>query len=317
MELIDYNLLKILFNFMEVLEINKFANLHDGEKIFFSHIDMCEKVFDEISKLDHNVILITGNHDTPVGRYTKDREEEFKHINKIFDSVPKNVKYWFAQNNITKKENIIPIPIGLMNSVDHFRREHGFGYDWTAERHNLLKEVYLNDNSAPSKFLYSNYSNRPNHRTVVKDICKDYLGSEYEEPCLRYENYISNVLDHECVMCPIGVGVDTYRLYEVLYCKRIPITVKVGKYGIKYCDSDYDELSWCDTINCPPQDDEYPVYTDLYSKLPVVMLETLDELKDKEHLKKLIEEQKNKSWNKDLLDFNYWKQMILDYKEKL
>lgn len=302
---------------MELLEINKFANLHDGERIFFSHIDMCEKVFDEISKLNHNVILITGNHDTPAGRYEGNRTKDFSHINNIFDSVPKNVKYWFAQNNITKKENIIPIPLGLMNSVHHFRGEHGYGYDWAAERHELLKQIYLNDTSVPTKFLYSNFSNRPNHRTVAKDICEKYLNSNYEEPSLRYENYISNVLDHECVLCPIGVGVDTYRLYETLYCKRIPITIKVGKYGIKYCDTQYDEISWCDTINCPPQEEEYPIYTELYSKLPVVMLESLEELKDINHLKKLVEEQKNKKWDKTLLDFNYWIQMILNYKDKL
>lgn len=294
---------------MELLETNKFADLHDGKRIFFSHIGMCESVFKEIEQVENDVILITGNDDTPVGKYTgTEKQNAFVRINNIFDNVPKNVKYWFAQNNITAKDNIIPIPLCLRNSFTHFRYEHGCGFEWCAPQHEILKDVYLNDTSIPKNFLYVNYCNRPDHRNSVRKICEEYLGVRYDEATLSYEQYVENILNSECVMCPIGVGVDTYRLYEVLYCKRIPITVKVGKYGVKYCDNDL--VSWCDTINAPPQEEEYPIYKELYSKLPVVMLESLEELKDVNHLKKLVEEQKNKKWDTDLLDFNYWKQMI-------
>jgi hypothetical protein len=300
---------------MKLLQTNLFADLHDGKKIFFCCAGLYKEVFDEIRKLNHDVILITGNNgDIPIGKYEND-DDQFKHINAIFDSVPSNVKYWFAENNITKKENIIPIPIGLKNSFSHFRREHGFGYDFMEEQIELLKNVYFHDDSTPNKFLYLNYCNRPNHRVKIKEICEQHLNVKYNEACLYFEEYIRDILNHECVLCPVGVGVDTYRLYETLYCKRIPITIKVGKHGVLY--SDFDELSWTGTDYAPPQKEEYPIYTELYSQLPVVMLESLEELKDINYLKNLVEEQKKKEWNRDLLDFNYWKNMILEYSKKL
>jgi hypothetical protein len=299
---------------MKLLQTNLFADLHDGNKIFFTCAQLYEEVFAEIRKLNHNVILITGNNaDLPIGRYESDLDQ-FKIINSIFDNVPSNVKYWFAENNITKKENIIPIPIGLKSSFSHFRREHGIGYDFMNEQLELLENVYLYDDTTPNKFLYLNYCNRPNHRVKVKKICEQYLNVNYNEG-LYFDEYISDILRHECVICPIGVGVDTYRIYETLYCKRIPITIKVGKPGVLY--SDFDELSWTGTEYAPPQEEEYPIYTELYSQLPVVMLESLDELKDINHLKNLVNEQKKKEWNKDILDFNYWKTMILEYSKKL
>ena len=47
------------------------------------------------------------------------------------------------------------------------------------------------------------------------------------------------------------------------------------------------------------------------------MLDNLEELKDMNHLKKLVDEQKNKEWDRNLLDFNYWKNLIYEYKNSL
>lgn len=298
---------------MELLQTNKFAHLHDGEKIFFSHIGAVTSAFRDIEKLNQNVILITGNDDIPVGKYTGNHNADYyKKINKVFDNIPKNIKYWFAANNITRGSNIIPIPLGLKNCVP---AKDQYVYDFAVPEHEILKNVYANHTSKPNNFLYLNYCNRPDHRNTAARICEKYLNIKYEESSLKYNDYIANILNSESVLCPIGVGVDTFRLYEVLYCKRIPITIKVGKIGVKYCDNDLP--SWCGTLNAPPQQDEYPLYTDIYSKLPIVMLDNLEELKDMNHLKKLVDEQKNKEWDRNLLDFNYWKNLIYEYKNSL
>lgn len=293
---------------MEVLQINKFASLHDGKRVFFSNTDSVLETFKEIEKLDHEVILISGNNDTFVGFYEGD-EKIYGHMNAMFMQMPKNIKYWFAQNNITKKENIIPLPIGIQNS---FSIPGTSGYDWIDPT--ILPRVFKEDTTRPTKYFYLNYANRPGHRKKVTEVCEKYLRIIYHQP-FKYDRYLADVLDHEAIICPAGMGLDTHRLYETLYCKRIPITIKVGTYGISY--SDEDEVSWAGTPYCPPQKKEYPIYTNLYAKLPVVILDSVEELKDAERLKMLIEEQKNKKWDRNMLDFAYWKNMILELKEQL
>lgn len=299
---------------MELLEINKFANLHDGKQIFFSHIDLCKPVFEEIEKLENEVILITGNHDTPVGKcISEENPEKYEYINYIFDNVPKNVKYWFAQNNVTAKDNIIPLPLGVVNGVGHFRGEHGTGSPISTEYNQMLETVYLHDTSIPERFLYLNYNPRPFHREKATEICQTHL-SEYitvNPKNLHYHEFLAHVLNHECVLCPIGVGVDTFRLYETLYCKRIPITINVSHLK----DTDY-AMDFMDQ-NIFYQENDYPLYKEIYSQLPVVVLESLEELKDVKHLRKLVDEQKNKEWDPNLLDFNHWKEMIVNLSENL
>lgn len=302
---------------MKLVCQREFANLHDGNQIFYSSSSTgrCREIFKEIEKLDREVILITGTDDQFVGKY-ESLNNEYQRANYIFDNPPKNIRYWFAQNNITKKENIIPIPIGMRNGFASFKRPNDSpGWDWVERQHRDLENIYINDTSYPTKFLYVNYCNRPEHRKKVSEFCEKYLNSPYHEANLNYDIYTSHILDHECVMSPIGVGVDCYRIYESLYCKRIPITIKVGKIGKFYADGV--PLSWAGTPYAPPQEEEYPMYTDLYSKFPIVMLESLEELKDINHLKNLVEEQKNKEWDRNLLDFNYWKNLIYEYKNYL
>jgi len=304
---------------MEILCQQKFADLHDGDRIFYSNITRCYETFKEIEKLDHEVILITGNGPEFVGHYEDPNakyNEAYQYLNDIFHNHPKNIKYWFAQNNITKKDNVIPIPLGMRNGIrSSVRPDHVTGHDWVVEQHLMLAETYKSKKPDPQKLVYVNYCDRPEHRRTIAKLCNDYLNSPFQYANLKYELYLSNILNHECAMSPIGVGVDCYRTYEILYCDRIPVTMKVGRHGVVYSDST--PPSWTGTHNAPPQDEEYPLYTEIYSKLPIVMLDSLEELKDKTHLKKLVDEQKNKEWDRNLIDFNYWKNMIYEHKERL
>lgn len=302
---------------MNIICQQKFADLHDGDRIFYSASSpgKCKEIFEEIKNLDHEVILISGTEDHHVGKI-ESSNTEYRQINYIFDNVPQNVKYWFTQNNVTRRDNIIPIPLGMRNGHPSSKRPaDSSGWDWVVGQHKVLENIYLNDNSSPTKFLYVNYCNRPEHRKKVTEICQEYLNSPHHEANLNYDVYTSHILDHECAMSPIGMGVDCYRIYEILYCKRIPITVKVGKIGEYYADCV--PLSWTGTQYAPPQEEEYPIYTDLYPKFPIVMLDSIEELKDINHLKKLVEEQKNKEWDRNLLDFDYWKNLIYEYKNYL
>jgi hypothetical protein len=292
---------------METISSVKFATLHNEKTIFYSHIRHLGEVFNKINSIDHEVILITGADDVSVVNF----------------SAPDNVKYWFAQNCLVQHEKIIPIPIGLRNSFPyHIENQSpilcGCDYYWGQISEKMLTQIYLNDNSIPNDFLYANFNLGSNlgYRPFLKNICEQVPFINYEDPVEDdngYGNYYSKILDHQFNFCPIGNGIDTHRIWETLYCKRIPITLNCNCSKYPKINKDIVGESW----QIPPQEDEYAIYTKLYSKLPIIVLDSYEELFDKNHLQELMEEQKNKKYNYELLDFNYWKNLILDLETTL
>jgi len=294
---------------MKVLNSYHFATLYNGKTIFYSHHHDrdIKYVSDKIKELDHEVILITGASDHCADSFF----------------VPDNVKYWFAQNALSDDPRIIPIPIGLCNFSEYeIPNQHPIGcggsYEYCDVLSKNLIDVYLNDNTSPQKFIYSNFSvySNPQYRSMIRQMSvessfitsmdPDELGfissvGKYTNNEDGVKNYISKILDHEAVLCPIGNGVDTHRLWESLYCKRIPITIDgSGK-----------------SPNAPSLESEYSIYKKLYSKLPIVILNDVNELRDENHLRKLVNVQKQKKFDEKLLDFNYWRELILNSEKNL
>ena len=109
----------------------------------------------------------------------------------------------------------------------------------------------------------------------------------------NYNNYDSlkhfytKISNYRAVVCPLGHGLDTHRVYETLYCNRIPIT-----FDLK-------------------------LYEKLYHIYPVVYLDDNEKLKDENLMDNLIKEQENKIWDKNTLNFSYWENIILDEKNKI
>jgi len=250
-----------------MLAVNHFGSLHNGKTIFFTHVDYLAETLREISSLNNEVILITGNGDMSI-------DDHWAH------NCPSNVKYWFAQNHLTLANNVSSIPIGLSNTFPNIRPKHGIGWTQLAKIIPELTQIYLYDKSTPSKFIYANFNENTNtmQRSHIKAYCQKLEFIDYEEPNLPYSDFFNNILDHEAVICPAGNGIDTHRLWETLYCKRIPITIKLTntKFNGNYI---------------PQQQNEYEIYK-LYSKLPIVMLDSDEELFDRNHLESLINQQK-------------------------
>lgn len=295
---------------MEILSAVKFATLHNDKTIFYSHISHIHEVFEKINKLNHDVILITGNCDPPVTSFV----------------APNNVKYWFAQNCLSSDERIIPIPIGLRNpfplTIDNqFPILSGASYENGQFCEKVMEDIYLNDQSSPSKFLYTNFNINTNfgYRSVIKNISIETPFINYESPVENvdgYNNYYSKILDHEATICPVGNGIDTHRIWEVLYCKRIPITINSNCH--KYPRVNQDENIVGEGFNIPPQKDEYGIYSKLYSQLPIVVLDSYQQLLDKDYIEKsIIMKKESGNYNFDLLDFNYWKNLILNLEKTL
>jgi len=256
---------------MNFIEINKFSELHDGHKIFFCKTDFLYEDFKKISSIHNDVILITGNSDYPI-------------TDNIVNNAPKNIKKWFAQNAISNSKLIEPLPIGLENKLYSLRDGHGIGYyDRVKEKEELLSR---SNQKNIEGFIYSNFNILTNYNERIKyknlSIELDYI--DWEENNLTLHDYFNKILKYKMVLCPIGNGIDTHRLWEVLYSNITPITVKTGNYNIY----------------------------NLYEKLPIIILNHVDELRNF----KLIEERylliKEKKYNMDYLNYDFWKKKIIE-----
>lgn len=252
---------------IDTLQINKFSDLHDGKNIIFCKTDFLLQEFEYIKTLPNEVILISGNSD-----YVIDEN--------IYKYKPDNVKSWYAQNLMIKKQNLYSLPIGLENCLPAKRDGHGVGW---GERV-LLKENAINNQKqvTPTKFIYSNFNISTNfqHRNYVKEACEKAQHIDWEPPTLSIQDFMNKMLEYEAVICPIGNGPDTHRFFEVLYMNRIPIV--------------FDLMT----------------YDNLHKEYPSIFINDIKQLKDYDFLKSKIEEEKNKIWDKEILCMNYWIQKI-------
>jgi hypothetical protein len=256
---------------MNVFQLNKLSKLHDGKNVFFTKTDYLREDFIEISKLDNEVILISGNSDLVIDE-------------PLINSVPSNVKTWFATNVISENPKIIPIPLGIENYKPSVREGHGIGYN-----RGLAKENFIlnHKNRKPTKFIYSNCrrGTNPVLRDRIIDISKKNIFITWEEPTLShedFEDFFDRILDFEAVLCPQGNGFgDNHRIYETLYLNRIPITT--GPH----------------------------VHKSLHHKFPVVLIEDINLLNNYDFMKEQVEIAKTKEWDKSLLDLDYWESKIL------
>lgn len=256
---------------MEILEINRFSELHNNVNIFFTKTEFLQSDFSYIRNLKNEVVVISGNSDYPIN--------SSRMVN-----LPENVVKWYAQNALENHPKLEPLPIGIENKFHSHRDGHGIGYlNSSSEKQNLIRE---SNNIKPTKKIYSNFNINTNfhYRNIIKNICIKSQHIDWEEPRLSIKEFFNKVLNYESVVCPVGNGVDTHRLWEILYLNRIPITVKVGNFKIY----------------------------ELYEKLPIVVLNNESELFDKDLLENEIKKAKEKKYDSNLLDYNFWKNKIYD-----
>ncbi len=197
--------------------------------------------------------------------------------------IPNNLKVWFATNAIVSHPKIVNIPLGIENYKPALREGHGIGYDRVKIKDDFISNYV---DRSPKGLMYSNFNvhTNPTHRTQVKNICIQSPHITWEEPTLSVENFFDRILDFEAVVCAQGNGPgDNHRIYETLYLNRIPITFNKTLYSL------------------------------LHHNFPVVLLDSPEQLLDYDFMVSKINDKKTKVWDKNMLDLNYWKNLILSY----
>lgn len=255
---------------MNIFQINKLSKLHDGIKIIFCKTDFLGAEFDYIRKLKSEVVLISGNSDYAISDQT-------------MSFLPPNVKKWFAQNALANHPRLEPLPIGYENRFFCERDGHGIGYPervWIKE--NLCEFTQIK----PDKEIYCNFniSTNPRHRNAVLHYCNRAGFMTIKQANLSLEEFYNDVFEHRMSVCPIGNGIDTHRLWEVLSCGRVPITVKAG---------------------------DFKIY-ELYEKLPIIILNSIEDLTNKELIYEEYDKQLLKmDVAKQMVDTDYWINQVL------
>lgn len=129
-----------------------------------------------------------------------------------FDEIPQNIVHWFSTNCAIQEERVTSIPFGIN------------GTNGNQEAVNTLWDVMQME--FPLKYgMYVNFT--PN--TIYRALLKSFFTSQepnvyinYKEK-LSYNDYLIDIKKSSFNLCPLGNGIDSYRIYESLYLQTLPI----------------------------------------------------------------------------------------------
>lgn len=273
-----------------LIQFNKFANLHDGQKIIFSKTDYILQAFNDIKNLNNDVVLITGNSDYCIfykndSFVIKDLSENVLAVFKK-EKIPYNLKYWFTVNNCTNIDFIKSLPMGIENDFHCKLIGHGHGWEHAKEKKEILLKNFSNKNfHLIDKNIYFNTSINTNYkiRHSMKEFClNNNIYVETEQ--LSFINFFQKSQQFRAILCPLGNGFDTHRFYETLLMNRVPIIIRYN---------------------------DYKIYDDIYKLFPCIILEKIDDILT-ESIQKKIDIILNKNLN-EFNNFEYWRNFILKH----
>jgi len=245
----DYNKIENTFNIKKLKDIN----------VVYTHTLYVKHLFKIIKDITVKFIIITHNSDI--------------NIDNSFE-IPDNVIHWYSQNVNVIKNNLTSIPIGLENKR------------WFKDINKKQKMLdILNTDKDIKNLVYINHNikNNPTERLLPYEVLydKSYATIEYGTNGTNFDNYLYNIYNHNFVICPIGNGIDTHRMWECLYLNTIPI-VKTNINNLFY-----------------------------KNHLPICFVDEWRDL-DKNFLEEQYIKINTKFYNFDMLKIDYWKTKI-DY----
>jgi hypothetical protein len=159
-------------------------------------------LLDLVSNFDKmNFIIFTNLEDTPI--------DEFVH-----ESIPNNVKAISAVNAESFGGKVFPAPYGL-------KRQMHPGDN----KNELLKNLYLSSEVKPGKLLYVNHTIETNktERTGINELFRWKKWATVDKRRIKFDDFVSKILNHKFMICPIGNALDCHRNWEVIYLRRVPI----------------------------------------------------------------------------------------------
>jgi hypothetical protein len=149
-------------------------------------------------------ILVTHNSDDEVGQ---------PWLSWIEDAGDK-LRHWFAQNVLVQHPKLVPLPIGIANSM------------WA---HGNLKLLQRAMSALPRVdktelvYLQFNSQTHPDRPRASEILRREFPARRPDANPRSFRRYLHDLRRHRFCVCPRGNGIDTHRVWECLYLKTIPI----------------------------------------------------------------------------------------------
>lgn len=247
---------------IDFIQGEKFQTLADNIKIFYCKTGDVNRFLQNPPK--ENFVLISHNSDACVTYKPQKQEDADANL------VPNNLVKWFAQNVNCVHNKIESIPIGLENSqwFPEIRKKEKIE-NKVKESINIINLLYINHN------IFTNIIERQEPYQIFN---KNWVTLESGQNGLNFDKYIHNIYNHKFVLSPRGNGMDTHRLWEILYLGTIPI-------------------------------EKNNLNNRFYQDLPICFVNDWREITP-EFLEYEYDRIKNKEWNFEKMTFKYWKQKI-------
>ncbi len=150
-------------------------------------------------------VIYTGQEDTPIDSNI---------------ALPFNVFHVYGVNALFNNEKITPFPFGLQRQMNPNDR-----------RLEIMKEnVEKDEHTEPTKLLYLNMGIGRNEerQSLAHYKTNNWITTRFDAqskffPYDKYQDFLNELKDHKFIACPPGHGMDTHRIWETLYMRRVPI----------------------------------------------------------------------------------------------
>jgi hypothetical protein len=181
--------------------LTKFS-LKENDIIFCNTIFVEElfKILKNVTNLK-NLKLITSQSDLQINK-------------SLYKKKPNCISTWYAVNVSFDNPNLIPIPLGLPET----RSSKNVIFD------DLEKIKKIPKGKIPKIFSNFNLNTKYFHRYRIAKKGFENPSFTVMKANLNYQNYITQVTKHKYTIAPWGNGIDTHRLWEILYSGSIPVT---------------------------------------------------------------------------------------------
>lgn len=190
----------------------------------------------------------------------------------LWDHKPKCVKKWFAQNADFRRPDLIPIPIGIPNHNGPSAASSQY-----IDLDFIEKELPIR--CEKQNKIYVNFNNTHPNRFNVRAKLKNCEHAFFSGGNLSSADYHREMAQYMFVASPRGNGIDCHRTWEALLVGSIPIVERHFMY-------------------------------DSYAGLPIIQIDSWDEVLEKDFLQKAAVSICGKPIVLDQLQMSYWKNKI-------
>lgn len=178
----------------------------DYDKYFVGNLMLTNNLLAMCSLLPANgFIIYTGQEDTPIDEYI---------------GVPPNVLQVYAVNAVYNNDQITPFPFGLQRQMNPDDNRLGV----------MKSYVYRDEKRGANKLFYINMGigRNPERAPLAEFKDNDWVTTRFNEsskffPYSKYTDFLEELWNHKFIACPPGHGMDTHRIWETMYMRRVPV----------------------------------------------------------------------------------------------